>query len=317
MEVIDTKYGKLKDASCTEYFSNGAIKECMLNDKCELNTDYGVLVPQFEDNGVRRKHKKSISFYNSGNLKSISLQEQVVITTSIGLIPVEYLTFYEDGNIKRIFPLDGKLSGYWTEDNEYGLAREISFNFKFGNFSKKVIGIYFYNSEEIKSITFWPKEKIIISSPAGPMIIRIGLSLFPDGIIKSVEPARPASVQTRIGKINAYDVNPLGVHGDDNSLKFDEKGEVVELTTSTDTIKLTDKKGNTKIFEPGSKQSVIDDEETEIIPINIKFLDEKVMFNNDFKKEYLISDCTFTVESGQLAKENLCSSCESCNGCSF
>lgn len=314
MKLIDTKYGQLKEASSIEFFNNGVLKECMLNEKSELDTVYGVLIPQFEDNGVRRKHKRSVSFYEDGNLKSISLQEQKVLNTPIGPIPAEYVIFYEDGSIKRIFPLDGKLSGYWTEDNEYNLADELSFEFTFGKFSKKVIGIYFYKDGSIKSITFWPKEKIIIDSPVGFMAIRTGISLYPDGKIKSLEPVRPFPVETKIGKINAYDVNPVGVHGDDNSLKFDENGEVTELITSTDTIKITDSKGKTTIFSPGSKPSVIDDEETDVIPISIRFEGDKVIFNDDPQNQYLIDESTFTVELGQLVKENLCSSCESCNG---
>ncbi|HEY5561479.1 MAG TPA: hypothetical protein VIK72_06920 [Clostridiaceae bacterium] len=57
----------------------------MVDERSELNTSYGVLVPQYEEAGVRRKHISSISFFNNGNIKSISMQEQVKITTTVGV----------------------------------------------------------------------------------------------------------------------------------------------------------------------------------------------------------------------------------------
>lgn len=43
-------------------------------------------------------------------------------------IPVSYshiytkLTFYENGELKRVFPLDGKISGFWSEEEEKRLV---------------------------------------------------------------------------------------------------------------------------------------------------------------------------------------------------
>ena len=59
-----------------------------------------------------------------------------------------------------MFLLDGKLSGYWSEDDEYNLAKTYKFNFEFASFEAKVISLHFYKTEELKSITLWPKERV-------------------------------------------------------------------------------------------------------------------------------------------------------------
>ncbi|HEY5561478.1 MAG TPA: hypothetical protein VIK72_06915 [Clostridiaceae bacterium] len=66
--------------------------------------------------------------------------------------------------------MNGKLTGFWSEDNEYNMSEAFNFDFHFGKFSKKIIGLYFYPKGELKSITFWPKDKIIIEAPSGKML---------------------------------------------------------------------------------------------------------------------------------------------------
>ena len=49
-------------------------------------------------------------YYDNGGIKSIYAQEPVKIKTSIGIIKAEFITFYESGAIKRIFPVYGGTS---------------------------------------------------------------------------------------------------------------------------------------------------------------------------------------------------------------
>ena len=54
------------------------------------------------------------------------------------------ITFYENGNIRRIFPLYGQINGYWTEENEYELAEEITLPVLGTELVCKPLCIHFY-----------------------------------------------------------------------------------------------------------------------------------------------------------------------------
>jgi len=313
MSEISTNYGVIKGISYLSQYPDGSIKDCIPTEPNELKTSYGKLIPQYQDDGLRRKQIKPLSFYKNGNLKSISLQNQVEINTSIGVLPAEYVAFYEDGSIKRLFPLDGKLSGYWDEEDEYGLARDVEFNFSFGKFKQKVIGIHFYENGAVKSITFWPKDMVTIQSPVGTAVARIGIALYPDGKLKSYEPAKPTGVDTPIGIITAYDGSALGIHGDSNSLRFSEDGKVENVVTSTNKVEVTGKDGRKHVYTPGSKPSMFNPDANELVPLRIQFYGNKVCFNNTV--EYVVEECTFSIGTFLLQTKGSCSACSGCTAC--
>ncbi|GIM29955.1 hypothetical protein CPJCM30710_26210 [Clostridium polyendosporum] len=315
MKEVTTKYGVLKGIYFIDQYPDGEIRDCTLNELNELKTLYGNLIPQFTDDSERRKRSVSLSFYSNGNLKSISLQNQIELHTSIGTLPAEFISFYEDGSIKRILPLNGNLSGYWTEEDEYNLAKDFELNFSFGKFTKKIIGIQFYENGEPKNITLWPQERVILQSPIGTAVGRIGISLYPDGKLKSFEPYKPISVDTSIGKVIAYDINAIGVNGDINSLKFYNDGEVKALVTSNNKIEVTDKNNNKRVYKPDLKPSLLDEESMDIIPLTIEFYQNKVRFNNSTEHEYDIDQCKFSIETLPLQIGGACSGCSTCSGC--
>lgn len=309
---IDTKYGFLNNVTVHEFYTDGCIKECEVHEYNEISTPFGILVPQYEDAGIRRKKSISLSFFNNGTLKSIALQESVNIPTKVGMLPAEYITFYEDGNLRRIFPLNGKLTGYWTEDEEYELAKDISFSFEFGSFSNKIIGLQFYKNQNIKSITFWPKEKLDITTPLGVIPCKIGIALYENGAIKSLEPRLPTLVNTPIGNITAFDLDAIGINGDCNSLSFSENGELISLVTSSDNISITTADGSEKNYKPGTRPSYIAETSTEPDPLHISFQEGKIIFNNnDF---FAIDECKFKISKSKIVTSN-CSSCSTCTGC--
>ena len=65
-------------------------------------------------------------FHESGRLKCLPLETQTIVATPAGDIPAEMLTFHPDGSLSRIFPLNGKLSGYWSQDDEAKLAAPLT-----------------------------------------------------------------------------------------------------------------------------------------------------------------------------------------------
>lgn len=312
LEDILTRYGLIKGISTAEFYNNKSVKECKLNCYNEIKTSFGKFVPQYEDDGLRRKYITSLSFYKSGSLKSISLQNQIYIKTSIGKIPAEFITFYESGSIKRVFPLNGKITAYWTEKNEYNLASYINFDFMFAKFKGKIIGVYFYESGAVKSLTFWTADSISINTPAGNLDCRIGLSIYESGRLMSAEPAKPMLIQTLIGSIFAFDINAIGINGDMNSLSFYEDGSVKTIYTSTDKIEVKNKIGTVAVFEPRLKKSVFNENAMDVISLKIEFYNGKVRFGGNVRNEFIIDENEFSITNFSI---NINSHTNTCSGC--
>lgn len=312
MNELLTRYGVLNGISTAEFYSDGNIMECKLGSYNEIETSYGKFIPQYEDDGLRRKYIKSLSFFKNGKIKSISLQSQTHVRTSIGILPAELITFYESGPIKRVFPLNGKITAYWSERNEYNLAEEINFDFKFGKFKKKIIGIKFYESGAVKSLTFWTADKISIITPAGNMDCRIGISLYENGSLMSVEPMKPTLVKTPIGSIIAFDINAIGINGDINSLSFFEDGSLNTIYTSTDKIEVKEKNGTVTFFEPRLKRSILNENAMDVISLKIEFYDGKVKFNGNAENEFDINDCEFIIINNSTSINSHTNGCAGC-----
>ena len=315
MQTISTKYGTLKGISSRELFEDGSIKSCMVTEFNELVTPLGILVPQYETDNVRRKYTSSVTFYNNGNIRSISLHQQTPIQTSIGKFPAELLTFYKNGSLKRLFPLNGKISAYWTEEDEYSLAQEFDFEFSFGKFKKKVIAVYFYESGSVKGLTFWPGDSVSIHSPLGEVEARIGITLYPDGQLKSFEPNAPIAAATPIGEITAFNPDAIGIHGDLNSFVFYEDGRIKSLMSSYNLVTITDQNGRKEAVSPRLKPSLLDEDKMAIMPLLIVFHDKQVGIGNRIINQYNIDNCTFTIyHIPQVYKPRIndCSVCDAC-----
>jgi antitoxin component YwqK of YwqJK toxin-antitoxin module len=308
-----TNYGELKEISLCSTYSDNQLRDCVLNERSELITPLGILVPQYEHTGIRRKHTYSVSFFPNGKISRIALHEQTKVETPIGKLPAELITFYENGSIKKLFPLNGHISGYWNEDDEYNLAEEFCFDFPFGSIKTKIIGIGFYENGAVRSVTLWPNEVITINTPIGEQMVRIGFSLYPDGSLQSFEPARPIKVMTPIGLINSFDANANGISGDKNSLNFYEDGNIKSLITSSTKIIATVHNNIVKVHSPIYIREMY---ESEIFfrPLEIDFEKDKVRFNK--QDEYKMEECSFKVEPYVKPSQSKCSDCSSCRQCS-
>ncbi|WP_171788418.1 hypothetical protein [Clostridium beijerinckii] len=295
MEKIITKYGILNDAIIAEYYSTGEPEAYKVEEYSELKVlDYN-LVPLHGFVDERRKEFPPVKVFKNGNIKSISLNDLTVINTSIGVFEVEKITFYEDGEINRLFPLDGRLSGYWTEDDEYKLAKAYKFSFDFSSFEAKIMSLHFYETQELKSITLWPKERIKINLAEYNFAGRIGVSLYKSGKIKSCEPLIATNIKTPIGKIEAYDVNAMGIHGDSNSLEFYEDGSIKSLITSTNTITIKTSEGDTIFHSPKKIRLYSNSEVLDTITLKVEFIDDKVIIDKQY--EYEIKENKFEIKA--------------------
>lgn len=139
-------------------------------------------------------------------VNAVSLEEQQNILTPIGEFPAELVTFYDTGELKRIFPLDGKISGFGSEEDERTLHVPFSFSFDFSEFTALLSSLCFYRSRAIRSIPLFPGEVISVRTPLGGEIrVRNGFSLYESRRLESAEPAVPTPVLTPIGLITTYD----------------------------------------------------------------------------------------------------------------
>ncbi|MCR3761429.1 hypothetical protein KYB31_20860 [Clostridium felsineum] len=313
MNETNVSYGKLKGISNAEYYEDGQISECKLTEYCELVTDLGILVPKFQEDGVRTKNTRSLSFYRSGKLKSISLNTSSIIKTSIGDIKAELLTFYESGNIKKLFPVNGKITAFWPEQKEYNLAEELNLTLKIGNIASKLVAISFYDSKKLKSLTFWTRDQISVASPIGKVKVRMGIAFYESGEIKSLEPINKISVNTPIGVIRAYDITAIGLSGDVNSLCFYENGEIKALVSSTDRIEIYDKEGDyITALEPSLKPSLFREDKMDIIPYNIEFIGDKVKFDST-DKVFSIKENKFKIINDFYKLNEDINNCKACS----
>ena len=228
---IKTRYGTLHDCINIERHADGSLASCMVRKRSTLSVQGKSLIPQYHFDDSRRKYIPSAVFYADGTLHKLALDESQDILTPLGSFPAEYLTFYPDGSLCRLFPLNGKLSGYWSEKDE--LARAVPFSFSIGEdtFRCKIISLHFYASGSLRSLTLAPGETILLHTPQGSIKTRIGFALYENGSLASLEPAMVQTIDTPIGLLPIFDSLALGIHADTNSLEFNPTGQIKSCKT--------------------------------------------------------------------------------------
>lgn len=219
---------------------DGSPAEVLLEERVELSTPAGVLVPQYEPEDPRRQRVQPVELHPGGGLKAVSLQEKAVIETPVGPMAAERVTFHPGGQLRRVFPLDGKISAYWSVENETALAGPQHMETPLGVVSARIISVHFFPSGALRSVTLWPGERATIATPQGPASVSVGFSFHESGALRSFEPDAPFEAKTPIGTVLAFDTDPEGgMAADLNSLQFDEAGNVTALTTATDKVVVT------------------------------------------------------------------------------
>lgn len=312
---IETKYGTLSNCTREEYHTNGTLASCILQSKAVVTTAVGELVPQYNYDDLRRKYINSLTFYDSGDLKTVSLETVTEIETPLGKFPAEFITFYPSGAIKRFFPLNGKLSGYWSETQEAELAVPLRFEFSFAKFKAKIIGLHFYEAGQLHSLTLQPDEVITMKTPIGDITVKTGFSLDAKGNLASLEPAKPTPVRTPIGIIHAFDSQSVGIHADSNSLVFNETGDIVSIKTIDQIIITT--KDTVDFIKPVEKMNPLADDSTIIFPLTLRFTNTEFIITDTIDHHYSLSNSKVTIVPSMSTDKPSCTSsdCSSCGLC--
>lgn len=319
MEPLKVKDISLEGVVNAEQYKEGSMRSCRLNVRNVIQTPYGELIPAYEVIDARTKYRPSISYFETGEIKSIYLQGRQSIITPLGEIEAELITFYKEGSIHRIFPLYGQISGYWPEEEEYNLAVETTFQVGETVISGKVSCYCFYPSGNVKTLSFWAEETINIKTPSGPIVGRLGIAFYENGQLKSIEPQRPTLVATPIGEMMAYDNAPIGVHGDLNSLVFNQEGQLISLKTIQTMIYIRSKANHTMIIRPRIERDPLDLDNWRKCPLTVHFNEAFIEVNDgstqgirQFKREeYTFKTYSPREEVGELG----CQTCEGCTKC--
>ncbi|MDR0571021.1 MAG: hypothetical protein LBG71_07380 [Clostridiales Family XIII bacterium] len=230
-------------------YQSGELAGVRLSERNMLVTHAGELVPAYTEN-YRRKNKYSVEFYKNGMVKAAYLDEQQEIMTPIGEFPAELVTFFDTGELRRFFPLDGKISGFWSEKDERSLAVPFSFELPFASFSAIISSVCFYRGGDIRSVTLFPGETVTVSTECGAISARRGFSLHETGELQSLEPSRPVEIRTPVGAITAFDPNAVCLNADSNSLAFAKDGRATALTTVHSRVEARAKDGRLLAFSP-------------------------------------------------------------------
>ncbi|SFR58222.1 hypothetical protein [Anaeromicropila populeti] len=284
----------------------------------EIKTKYGSWIPKFSFEETRTKDRKSVDYYLDGQLKSVYMEAPSPVITEIGKIEAEFVTFYESGEIHRVFPRYGQISGFWSVEEEGALLKEITIPLAWGDITVKVACLCFYPGGQLKSITLWENECVSIPTLFGSIDARIGISFYEKGAIKSLEPIRPSVIKTPLGVFLAYDNGPIGVHGDKNSLQFYENGAIRGLKTVQSGVEIILENNELVIIEPEKRPSMLELDEMVVVPIEVGFNGDNIyIIDSDGKRmDFSRSTCRFRSFVSKEAIDSVpCGECSSCQHC--
>lgn len=192
-----------------------------------INTKYGDILPCSGASDFRKKHRCAVCFFDSGSIRSVYLEEPQILSFPAGNFQTELITFYEDGNVKRIFPLYGQISAYWSIEEEAESAPYYDFDIEGEKVHVRPQCIFFYPSGKIRAVTIWPCDEIEVPTPAGNIRTKLGFELYESGALKSIEPVFKTVISTPKGDIRPYRYRPVMMHAENATLGFGEDGELI------------------------------------------------------------------------------------------
>jgi len=317
MNMLETRYGTLSGISNSMTYPDGSVRSCILEAENRIQTPVGEIIPQYRvaELGERqKKYRSSLGFFENGQIKSASLDRAMPLQTPLGIFEAELVTFYENGAINRLFPLNGQVDGYWSEKKEGELAKILDFDLPVGKFSAKIISLHFYRSGALKSLTLWPGQRITIATPVGPMRVRTGFSLYEDGSLRSVEPSAVLELSTPVGRVKAFDAEMLGMNADQNSIQFSPTGTLKSVKTIHTGLRVMSADKVETVLEPLETTSLIDITEMRTVPMQIDFNESTVRVVAKDTHGFDVATHTFETFDREKVIREACSSCAGCDG---
>lgn len=293
---IQMPFGILGGVSSVRKSLSGALQAVSLTENNVIVTHAGELYAAYTQT-PRRKHKPSVEFYENGLVKAVALENQQDVLTPVGEMPAELVTFYESGELHRVFPVDGQVSGFWTEEEEREMNVPLTFDFGFSVFTAMLSSLCFYKSGAIKSVTLYPGEIITVKTPLGSFSVRHGFSLYETGELRSFEPAVPVHIQTPVGMLTAFDTMSVGVSADHNSVTLSDDGRVIGVKTGANRIMAQTGDGPVRWHAPVQKPHPCSDELPFYQPLELAFEDETATITDNEPHSYPLAASHFSVSA--------------------
>jgi hypothetical protein len=196
-----------------------------------------------------------------------------------------------------VFPVDGQISGFWSEEEEREMNIPLTFDFSFTVFTAMLSSLCFYKSGAIKSITLFPGERINVETPFGSFSVRHGFSLYETGALKSFEPAAPVKIHTPIGNLTAFDPMSHGVSADENSVTLSVAGQVIGIKTIANRIMAQPDGGAVRWHAPVKKPHPCSDELPYYQPLDLAFDESSLTITDDEPHAYPLATSHFSVSA--------------------
>ncbi|NDY55676.1 hypothetical protein G3N56_02830 [Desulfovibrio sulfodismutans] len=269
MKTVTTRFGTFGVQDMVECYPYGALRAVIPAKGTVITTGHGAFIPRSEATDERTKTGASLEFYPDGALRSIILQNRTPIATPAGEVLAEQILFYPDGAVKRVFPLCGRTSAYWSQEDEAGLLMPFAVATPLCGVTAKFLSLAFDDRGRMRSFTLFPGQIVDMDTPAGPVPVRIGAAFHPDGALRSVEPGRPTPVPTPAGMVLAFDPDATGITGDVNSLEFDPSGRLKHVAMVRTKLTVRDQAGNEQEIMPAIRESLCGNSETEPVAMTM------------------------------------------------
>jgi len=295
---IATPFGPLRGVEAAVFWPDGVTPRSLaVVEENVLATPLGPLTPLWLPDEKRHQRVEPVQFHRNGMFRALPLQHPTTVRTPAGPVPAELLTFHPGGELARVFPLNGKLSGFWTWRDERALARPLAVPTPQGERELFVISLHFFPSGRLSGLTLWPEETMPLDTPLGPATARIGASFHESGALASFEPATPWEAATPIGLIQAFDPDPEGISGDLGSVRFAPDGRLTRLRTASTVITARRPDGTLRSFAPGLAADLCGDGEARAAPLDVAFEPDRALLGAG-AEAFSLADCVFSLERG-------------------
>lgn len=298
---MNTTVQNLSLPDSTHLYQNlqGQLESVLINEEVEWMLSCGPVVPQYDITEGGRRIRTPVYFYNNGYIRSLPLHMRSPVAVGEEILPAELITFYATGEVRRVFPSAGKLSAYWTEEQEKAACPAVDILIGTRREMLKCINIEFHPSGTIASITLWPGEVHTFTTNVGEIKVRTGVAFYENGNVRSYEPAESVDVNTPVGVLKAFHSSPIGISGDMNSLRYSENGQVESLITMESIIHVNDGEKDYE-FGPQKIVSYCEEAETEVRGMQVSFKDATLIISGKTKQEFALDKITASVGKSKL-----------------
>jgi len=294
--TLHTPHGPLPADSIPRYNEDESLESALIHSQLEWELPCGWLTPQYLAEDAGRRNHAWVHFHPNGALKTLPLQSRTPVNVGEEILPAELVTFYDTGEVRRVFPSSGKLSGFWTEEQEGAVTPIVTLAAGIASITAKLISAEFFPSGILSNVALWPGETVSLHTNVGTIHARSGISFFENGCLRSYEPATTIDVETPIGMLTAYDTNAVGIAGDLNSLRFNRLGAVESLITMNCTLQVEEAGQPMLEFRPKQIQSYCSEGDTELIGLHVYFLESKLIIGNPRAHGFDLTSTTISIQ---------------------